>query len=141
MQGLAAPLRLLTAALAAVAGISLVTGALGLLNIALASVTQRTREFGLRRAFGATRSDIFAMVLLESLAVTATAGVVGAAIGVATSLVIPALLGLPLGTSATPVPLGATVVGIAVSILVGLFAGFVPARKATAVEVIDALRT
>jgi putative ABC transport system permease protein len=125
-----------------IAGISLVTGGLGILNLGLVTVRQRTREIGIRRALGASAADVFLLVLLESAATAAIAGVTGtavAAIGVAfipawaSSLVSPADIG--------GFPVAAAATGGVVSVALGILSGLVPALRATQIQIVDAIRS
>jgi putative ABC transport system permease protein len=131
--------RVLRLVLFAVAAISLVTGGIGILNVGLVSVRQRVREFGIRRSFGATRRDIFTLVLVENLLVTTLAGLVGVAAAVGAGQMLPSVSSLDPEVVAA-FPWGAATIGVAVSVLLGLAAGIVPARRATRVDVIDAIR-
>jgi putative ABC transport system permease protein len=121
--------------LAAIASVSLVVGGIGIMNIMLVSVTERTREIGLRRAVGARRRDILAQFLIEAVAVSLTGGVIGIAVGVLGSWMIAFFAGWP-----APVQARAVVPAFLFSGAVGVFFGFYPARKASQLNPIDALR-
>ncbi|MDD5547851.1 MAG: ABC transporter permease [Candidatus Pacebacteria bacterium] len=131
----------LTLFLAAVAAISLLVGGVGIMNIMLVSVTERTREIGLRKALGATEKDILNQFLLESVALTAMGGFIGIALG--TSLSFLTAIGLSkfanLDWSFT-FPLSAALMGLGISALVGLVFGLYPAKKAAHKDPIEALR-
>jgi len=126
-----------TAALtAAVASIGLLVGGVGVMNIMLMSVTERTREIGVRKAIGARRRDIVWQFLTEAMALTGTGGAIGVLVGVAISLLINATLpNLP-----SAVPMWAILLGVGVSMSVGLFFGMYPAVKASRLDPVEALR-
>jgi len=125
----------MTALLAAIASISLLVGGIGIMNIMLVSVTERTREIGIRMAIGARGSDVLTQFLIESIVMSILGGALGIALGVGGS----ALLGSTMGW-ATAVNTETVVIAIAFSAAVGIFFGFYPARKAAALNPIDALR-
>ena len=129
-------LGLLTLVLAAIAGISLVVGGVGVSNIMLVSVRERTREIGLRKALGARQRDILAQFLIEAVLLTAIGGVVGIGIGVGASLLTNDLSPLPAVVAWWSITLA-----FAVSVGVGVFFGVFPARRAGRLEPIVALRT
>jgi putative ABC transport system permease protein len=121
--------------LGAVASISLVVGGIGIMNIMLVSVTERTREIGIRIAIGAKRRDILLQFLTEAVLLTSCGGIVGMLLGVAGARLIATLVGWP-----TLVSLNTIVVAFAFSAGVGVFFGFYPARKAASLNPIEALR-
>ena len=121
--------------LAAVASISLVVGGIGIMNILLVSVTERTREIGLRMAIGARRLHVLLQFLAEAIFISVTGGIVGIIIGAALSLAISALTGWP-----APISLAAIAGGFLFSAAVGIFFGYYPARKAARLDPIEALR-
>ncbi len=131
----------LTLFLAAVAAISLIVGGVGIMNIMLVSVTERTREIGLRKALGATSKNILLQFLLESIALTATGGIIGIALGVSLSFVVAfainKLYGLAWGYN---LPISAALLGIGVSAAIGLIFGLYPARQAAKKSPMEALR-
>ncbi len=131
----------LTAFLMAVAAISLLVGGIGIMNIMLVSVTERTREIGLRKALGATRSDILLQFLLESVFLTALGGAIGITLGAVLSLLAFAILSqiVSIGWVFT-FPISAALLGLGVSALVGVIFGLYPARQAAAKSPIEALR-
>ncbi|MBI2048269.1 MAG: ABC transporter permease [Parcubacteria group bacterium] len=131
----------LTAFLSSVVAIALVVGGIGVMNIMLVSVTERTREIGLRKAIGATEKDILRQFLFEAIILTAIGGIIGVILGgvlsLAASLVLTQILELNWTFS---FPLTAVFLGISMSAVVGLIFGIYPARKASEMSPIDALR-
>ncbi len=126
----------LTMLLAAIAGISLVVGGIGIMNIMLVSVTERTQEIGLRKALGATQQDILIQFLIEAVILSAAGGLFGTALGVSGILLIAALT--PLQAAVSPLVIA---FAIGVSGGIGLFFGVVPARRAAQLDPIVALRS
>ncbi|MBD2525497.1 ABC transporter permease [Nostoc sp. FACHB-133] len=126
----------LTIMLAAIAGISLFVGGIGIMNIMLVSVTERTQEIGLRKAIGATEQDILLQFIIEAVIVSAAGGLVGTAVGISGILLVGALT--PLEASLSPV---AITMAVGVSGGIGLFFGVVPARRAAKLDPIVALRS
>ncbi len=127
--------QVLSTLLAAVASISLVVGGIGIMNIMLVSVTERTREIGLRMAVGARRRDILAQFLVESIVLAMAGGLVGAALGVGSALAIARAADWPLLLEPAGIVLACGFAGA-----VGVFFGFYPARKASLLDPIEALR-
>jgi macrolide transport system ATP-binding/permease protein len=121
--------------LAAVASISLLVGGIGIMNILLVSVTERTREIGLRMAIGARRLHVLLQFLAEAVLLSVSGGIAGILMGVAASLTISMVAGWP--TSISPF---AVAVGFLFSAAVGIFFGYYPARKAARLDPIEALR-
>jgi putative ABC transport system permease protein len=121
--------------LAATAAISLVVGGIGIMNIMLVSVTERTREIGLRMAIGARGSDILGQFLTEAVLLCLVGGLIGLTLGAGVSYTVAKLLGWPMYISPVIV-----LVAIAASASVGVIFGFVPARRASQLNPIDALR-
>ena len=131
----------LTAFLAAVAAISLIVGGIGIMNIMLVSVTERTREIGLRKALGACDHDILMQFLLEAVMLTATGGLIGILLGGFLSYVISIILTSVLALNWTFVfPWSAAILGILVASLVGLIFGIYPANQAAKKSPMEALR-
>lgn len=126
----------LTLMLACVAAISLVVGGIGIMNIMLVSVTERTKEIGLRKAIGASQQDILIQFIIEAVILSATGGFVGTVLGIGGVLLVGAFS--PLQAS---VSLGAISIAVGVSGGIGLFFGVVPARQAAQLDPIVALRT
>ncbi len=125
----------MTMLLGSIAGVSLLVGGIGIMNIMLVSVTERTREIGIRMAIGARSSAVRTQFLIESVVLSLAGGFAGIVLGVAVSLAIPALFGWQ--TLVSP----ASIVGSVIfSAAVGIFFGYYPARKAAALDPIDALR-
>ncbi|MHB1425443.1 MAG: ABC transporter permease [Gemmataceae bacterium] len=120
---------------AIVAGISLVVGGIGVMNIMLVSVAERTREIGIRMAIGATPANVLAQFLIEALALSLAGGFIGLTLGLAASFVMAGLVGWPLVIS----PM-AMLSACGVSGVVGVFFGYYPAAKAARLEPIEALR-
>jgi macrolide transport system ATP-binding/permease protein len=127
--------RIMALLLAAVASISLVVGGIGIMNILLVSVTERTREIGLRMAIGARRTHVLLQFLAESVILSVTGGIAGIIIGVMFSEMISILAGWP-----APISLTAVAGGFLFSAAVGIFFGYYPARKAASLDPIEALR-
>ena len=125
----------MTILLACIAGVSLLVGGIGIMNIMLVSVTERTREIGIRMAIGARSSAVRTQFLIESIVLSLTGGTIGIVLGIVLSLAIPAFLGWP-----TLVSFMAIVGSVLFSAAVGIFFGYYPARKAAALDPIEALR-
>jgi macrolide transport system ATP-binding/permease protein len=127
--------RIMALLLAAVASISLLVGGIGIMNILLVSVTERTREIGLRMAIGARRLHVLLQFLAEAVFLSVSGGLAGIVVGVAVSASIPIVFGW-----LAPVSAAAVAGGFAFSAAVGVFFGYYPARKAASLNPIDALR-
>jgi putative ABC transport system permease protein len=126
---------MLTVLLAGIAGISLLVGGIGIMNIMLVSVTERTREIGVRRAVGARAGDILTQFLIEAVALSAVGGIIGVALGIGAAVAIAHGLTIPL-----VVPVRAPALAFVVSVIVGVVFGVVPARKAAHLDPLAALR-
>jgi putative ABC transport system permease protein len=125
----------MTRLLGAIAGVSLIVGGIGIMNIMLVSVTERTREIGVRLAVGAHGRDILTQFLIEAVALSSIGGIMGIVFGLATSKLLSIYENWPTLISSTSV-----VVAFLFSAAVGVFFGFYPARKAAALDPIEALR-
>jgi len=121
--------------LAGVAAVSLVVGGIGIMNIMLVSVTERTREIGIRMAVGARAADILVQFLIEAVTLSAIGGAIGIAGGVGFSQAVASLKNMP-----TVTPVGWIIVAVASSALIGIVSGFYPAWKASKLDPIEALR-
>jgi putative ABC transport system permease protein len=121
--------------LAAIASVSLLVGGIGIMNIMLVSVTERTREIGIRMAIGARGSDVLTQFLVESVVMSILGGIVGLAAGLGGSLLLGHITGW-----ATVVPPSAVFIAVGFSAAVGVFFGYYPARRAAALNPIQALR-
>jgi len=131
---------MLTILLSSIAAISLVVGGIGIMNIMLVSVTERTREIGLRKAIGATRREILTQFLVEAVLITLLGGLLGVLVGVGLSFLTAIIMAnLVEGWSAV-IPLDAILWGMMVATSVGLVFGMYPARRAAKLNPIDALR-
>jgi putative ABC transport system permease protein len=141
METVSTIMNILTLFLAAVAAISLIVGGVGIMNIMLVSVTERTREIGLRKALGATEKNILFQFLLEAVILTALGGIIGIILGTSlsflTSLVLTKFANLDWPFN---FPIQAALLGIGVSAFVGLIFGLYPARQASKKSPIEALR-
>ena len=127
--------KVMTLLLASVAAISLIVGGIGIMNIMLVSVTERTREIGLRMAVGGRRRDIMAQFVVEAVTLSSIGGVLGIALGVGGSLVLSDAFGWPMVLEPQSI-----VIAVGFSAAVGIFFGYYPARKASRLDPIEALR-
>jgi putative ABC transport system permease protein len=135
MQAQEAASRAMTALLAAIAGVSLLVGGIGIMNIMLVSVTERTREIGLRMAVGARGGDILSQFLVEAVTLSSIGGAIGVAVGVAAAELVGQSAGWRI-----EIDTRAVLMAFGFAALVGIFFGYYPARKASRLEPIDALR-
>lgn len=124
-----------TALLSGIAAISLVVGGIGIMNIMLVTVTERTREIGLRKALGAKKKHITIQFLLETIMITFTGGVVGIGVGMVTSYILSSIMGLVFTLS-----LSSILLAFVVSVLTGVIFGWYPAKTASDLQPIEALR-
>ena len=127
--------RVMTVLLGAIAGVSLLVGGIGIMNIMLVSVTERTREIGVRMAVGAHGSDILTQFLIEAVTLSSVGGVIGIICGIGASKILSAYAHWP-----TLISIGSIAAAFLFSGAVGIFFGFYPARKAAALDPIEALR-
>jgi putative ABC transport system permease protein len=125
----------MTALLASIAGVSLLVGGIGIMNIMLVSVTERTREIGLRMAIGARGRDVLLQFLVEAVVLSLLGGSIGILLGVGLSQGVTLWQGWP-----TAVSSNAVLIAFGFAAAIGVFFGFYPARKAAALDPIDALR-
>jgi putative ABC transport system permease protein len=125
----------MTALLASIAGISLVVGGIGIMNIMLVSVTERTREIGLRLAMGARRRDVLVQFLVEAVVLSLLGGVVGIVAGIGAARGLTALMSWPTDVSAQ-----AIVLAFVIAAAIGVAFGYYPARRASRLDPIVALR-
>jgi putative ABC transport system permease protein len=125
----------MTSLLAGIAGVSLVVGGIGIMNIMLVSVTERTREIGLRLAIGARGTDVLLQFLIEAVVISLLGGGIGIMLGYGSSGMLQNYLRSP-----TLISVNAIFTAVGFSALVGIFFGFYPARKAAGLDPIEALR-
>ncbi|OLD91314.1 MAG: hypothetical protein AUG81_00495 [Verrucomicrobia bacterium 13_1_20CM_4_54_11] len=134
-QAATATSRVMTLLLGAIAGVSLVVGGIGIMNIMLVSVTERTREIGVRMAVGAHGSDILTQFLIEAVTLSSVGGLIGIVCGIGASKILSAYANWP-----TLISISSIAIAFLFSAAVGIFFGFYPARKAAALDPIEALR-
>ncbi|HVE71396.1 MAG TPA: ABC transporter permease [Thermoanaerobaculia bacterium] len=127
--------RIFNIVMGSIAGISLLVGGIGIMNIMLASVLERTREIGVRRAIGATRRDIRDQFVIESFAISLIGGIAGIIIGIVLARVVAAYAGWP-----TVITISSIILSTGVSISVGLVSGIYPAARASQLNPVEALR-
>ena len=126
---------IITLVIGAIAAISLLVGGIGVMNIMFVSVTERTREIGIRKAIGAKRRDILMQFLVESVIVSGIGGIIGTIIGVGLAFIVSSLIKIPTGVS-----IGTIAIAWVFSAGVGIFFGIYPANRASKLDPIDALR-
>ena len=126
---------MLSTALVAIAGISLLVGGIGIMNIMLVSVTERTREIGIRKSLGAKNKNILQQFVIEAGAVSGVGGVFGIIFGILISFLAGKLMNMKVAPS-----FGSICVAFGVSVAIGIIFGYLPAKKAAELNPIDALR-
>jgi putative ABC transport system permease protein len=126
---------LMSTLLAAVAAISLIVGGIGIMNIMYVSVTERTKEIGLRMSIGARGKDILAQFLIEATLLSVMGGIIGVIVGVGASFIVRAVLSYPIYIQPWSI-----ILSFAVCTLIGIFFGWYPAKKASNLDPIEALR-
>lgn len=126
---------IMTLLLASVAGVSLLVGGIGIMNIMLVTVTERTREIGIRMAVGASEKAVLTQFLVEAVTLCLIGGLIGIVSGILVSRLVSALAGWP-----TVVSIYSVLLAAGFSAVVGIFFGYYPARKAAGLNPIDALR-
>jgi putative ABC transport system permease protein len=127
--------KIMTYLLASIASVSLIVGGIGIMNIMLVSVTERTREIGIRMSIGARRRDILSQFLMESIVLSLLGGFIGVVLGIAGSNLISTFAGWP-----TFISMNSIIIAVLFSAAVGVFFGYYPARKAALLDPIEALR-
>jgi len=125
----------MTTLLASIAGVSLLVGGIGIMNIMLVSVTERTREIGLRMAIGARGKDVLLQFLVEAIVISLIGGIIGIALGFGLSAAVQRFMQWPADISGDAIALA-----FGFAALTGIFFGFYPARKAASLDPIEALR-
>jgi ABC-type antimicrobial peptide transport system permease subunit len=125
----------MTALLASVAAVSLLVGGIGIMNIMLLSVTQRTREIGIRRAVGAQARDVLQQFLTEAVALSALGGLAGVTLGIVAAFIISSVVQWTVSISLLSV-----LISFSIAASVGIFFGYYPAREASRVAPMDSLR-
>ena len=133
--GATATTRVMTVLLSAIASVSLIVGGIGIMNIMLVSVTERTREIGIRMAVGAHGRDILLQFLIEAITLSSFGGLIGILGGIGSAKLLSVMAGWP-----TMISISSVVMAFLFSAAVGVFFGFYPARKASRLDPIDALR-
>ena len=134
-QEVSTVITLMTLVIGSIAGISLLIGGIGVMNIMLVSVTERTREIGLRKAIGATRGKILMQFLIESATLTSLGGIIGIGLASLATILISQLS--PIVVSVSPI---VVIIGVGFSACIGVIFGLLPANKASKLSPIDALR-
>ncbi|MDR0362942.1 MAG: ABC transporter permease [Planctomycetota bacterium] len=126
--------------LGSLGGISLLVGGIGIMNIMLVTVAERTREIGLRKAIGARERDILRQFLFESVLISGLGGITGVALGISVAVLIPWLAAMSGAQFSTKIELNSILIALGVSVAVGVFFGYYPAVRAARLDPVDALR-
>lgn len=134
-EGIGQITSVMTTIIGSIAGISLLVGGIGVMNIMLVSVTERTREIGIRKAIGATRAQILGQFLIESVVLTMIGGLMGIALGIGGASLVSLIAGWP-----SLVSWQIICIGVLFSMLIGIVFGLIPANKAARLDPIDSLR-
>ncbi|WNY24358.1 Macrolide export ATP-binding/permease protein MacB [Methanimicrococcus hongohii] len=121
--------------LVGIGGISLIVGAVGIMNIMIVTVTERTKEIGTLKALGYSAKDILLMFVIESIIISILGGIIGTIVGLVMAYIVTALLGLPMG-----LPVSSILIGVGLSVFVGVVAGAQPSYRAAKMNPVDALR-
>jgi putative ABC transport system permease protein len=127
--------QIMTLLLGGIAGISLIVGGIGIMNIMLVSVTERTKEIGLRLAVGARRRDVLLQFLVEAMVMSLIGGGIGVALGIISARSLTAVLDWP-----TEISLMTLILSFGIAAVVGILFGYYPARRASRLDPIDSLR-
>jgi putative ABC transport system permease protein len=127
--------RIMTSLLASIAAVSLLVGGIGIMNIMLVAVSERTREIGIRMAIGARPGHVRIQFLSESIVLCTLGGILGLALGVASAIIISQVMGWP-----TLISPNAVIISVLFSAAIGVFFGYYPAHKAAGMDPIEALR-
>lgn len=134
-EGIGQITSIMTLIIGCIAGVSLLVGGIGVMNIMLVSITERTREIGTRMALGATRGQILFQFLVEAMTLTLIGGTIGILFGAGVAYLVSSIIGFPIIVS-----LPVVLIGLLFSMFIGIIFGILPANKASNLDPIDALR-